>query len=61
MIEITINGKKIEVEPKTTILNAALSNDIYIPHLCWDRRLLPYGGCRLCLVEVEGQKKLLAA
>ncbi|GAB4387745.1 MAG: molybdopterin-dependent oxidoreductase [Thermodesulfovibrionales bacterium] len=61
MIEITINGKKMEVEPKTTILQAAKANGIYIPHLCWDRRLKPYGGCRLCLVEVEGQRKLLAS
>ncbi|MDA8170180.1 MAG: molybdopterin-dependent oxidoreductase [Nitrospiraceae bacterium] len=61
MTELTINGKKVQAPPKSTILQAALGNGIYIPHLCWDRRLLPYGGCRLCLVEVEGQKKLLAA
>jgi NADH-quinone oxidoreductase chain G len=61
MVELTINGKGISVEPKTTILQAALANGIYIPHLCWDRRLTPYGGCRLCVVEVEGQRKLLAA
>ncbi len=61
MIELTINGKKIEVPEGTTILNAALSNGIYIPNLCYDKRLEPYGGCRLCLVEVEGQRKLLAA
>lgn len=61
MVELTINGKSVSVEPKTTILQAALANGIYIPHLCWDRRLTPYGGCRLCVVEVEGQRKLLAA
>ncbi|MDA8090154.1 MAG: molybdopterin-dependent oxidoreductase [Nitrospiraceae bacterium] len=61
MIEFVINGKNIQAEPKTTILQAALANGIYIPHLCWDRRLTPYGGCRLCLVEMEGQKKLFAA
>jgi NADH-quinone oxidoreductase subunit G len=61
MVELTINGKNVKVEPKTTILQAALANGIYIPHLCWDRRLTPYGGCRLCVVEVEGQRKLLAA
>ncbi len=61
MIELTINGIKVQTPPKTTILQAALANGIYIPHLCWDRRLTPYGGCRLCLVEVEGQKKLFAA
>jgi NADH-quinone oxidoreductase chain G len=61
MIELTINGIKVQTEPKTTILQAATAAGIYIPHLCWDRRLAPYGGCRLCVVEVEGQKKLLAA
>jgi len=61
MIELTINGQKVQAQPKSTILQVALANDIYIPHLCWDRRLAPYGGCRLCLVEVEGQKKLLAS
>lgn len=61
MIELTINGKSIEVEEGSTILQAALKNGIYIPNLCYDKRLEPYGGCRLCLVEVEGQRKLLAA
>ncbi len=61
MIELVINGKNIQAEPKTTILQAALANGIHIPHLCWDRRLLPYGGCRLCMVEVEGMRKLLAS
>ncbi|MDA8155267.1 MAG: molybdopterin-dependent oxidoreductase [Actinomycetota bacterium] len=61
MTELTINGKKVQAEPNATILKAALDNGIYIPHLCWDSRLAPYGGCRLCLVEIEGQKKLLAS
>ncbi|GBD99702.1 putative formate dehydrogenase [bacterium BMS3Abin07] len=61
MIEFTIDDKKISVLKGTTILRAAKANGIYIPNLCYDRRLRPYGGCRLCLVEVEGQKKLLAA
>ncbi len=61
MIELTINGKKVSVPPKTTILQAAQQNGIYIPHLCYDRRLTPYGGCRMCLVELEGSPKLLAA
>ncbi|MEJ2192771.1 MAG: NADH-quinone oxidoreductase subunit NuoG [Nitrospirota bacterium] len=60
-IELTINGKKVSVPPKTTILQAAQQNGIYIPHLCYDRRLTAYGGCRVCLVEVEGSPKLLAS
>jgi NADH dehydrogenase/NADH:ubiquinone oxidoreductase subunit G len=61
MVELTIDGKQISARPQTTILNAALESGIYIPHICYDRRLLPYGGCRLCVVEVEGQGKLFAA
>lgn len=61
MMELTINGKHVKVEPGTTILQAARKNDIYIPNLCYDKRLRPYGGCRLCVVEVEGQKRLFAA
>ena len=61
MIELTINSKKVETEKGSTILQAALSNGIKIPHLCYDKRLLPYGGCRLCIVEIEGQRKLEAS
>jgi NADH-quinone oxidoreductase chain G len=61
MVELTINGKNIQVAPDTTILEAARQNGIQIPSLCWDRRLKPYGGCRLCVVEIEGSWKLRAA
>jgi NADH-quinone oxidoreductase chain G len=61
MIELKINGTSVKTEPGTTILQAAKANDIYIPNLCYDKRLRPYGGCRLCVVEVEGQKRLFAA
>jgi len=61
MINLTINGKKITANDGETILQAALKNNIYIPNLCYDKRLRPYGGCRLCIVEVEGQPRLFAA
>jgi formate dehydrogenase alpha subunit len=61
MIELTINDKKITVEEGSTILEAALKNGIKIPNLCYDKRLRPYGACRLCVVEVEGQTRLFAA
>ena len=61
MIELTINDKKISVEEGTTILKAAQQNSIKIPNLCFDKRLRPYGGCRLCVVELEGQPRLFAA
>ncbi len=61
MVELTINDKKISVEDGTTILKAAQQNGIKIPNLCFDKRLRPYGGCRLCVVELEGQPRLFAS
>ena len=61
MVTVTINGKECKVKAGTTILEAARQNQIEIPTLCYDDELSIYGGCRLCLVEVEGSKKLLAA
>lgn len=61
MIELTINDKKVSAEKGSTILQAALKNGIKIPNLCYDKRLRPYGGCRLCVVEVEGQVRLFAS
>lgn len=61
MVEFTINGKSVKGERGATILQVALKNDIFIPNLCYDRRLKPYGGCRMCVVEIEGQKGLSAA
>src|SRR5208283_4728221 len=61
MLELTIDGKIIKTKPGTTILEAALSNGMYIPNLCYDKRLKPYGGCRLCMVEIEGQRKIFAS
>jgi len=58
MVKITIDGKTTEVERGTTILNAARDLGIEIPTLCDHPELTPYGGCRMCLVEVEGIKTL---
>ncbi len=58
MVNLTIDGKKIEVKAGTTVLNAARAAGIEIPTLCDHPQLTPYGGCRLCLVEVEGARTL---
>jgi formate dehydrogenase major subunit len=58
MINLTIDGKPIEVQEATTVLNAARQAGIEIPTLCDHPQLSPYGGCRLCLVEVEGMRTL---
>ncbi len=57
MIKLTINGKKVRTEKGSTILETAMSNGIKIPNLCYDGRVEPHGGCRLCIVEIEGWRK----
>ncbi len=52
-ITLTINGQKVEAPKGTTVLKAAQSAGIYIPTLCYFPDLEPYGGCRLCIVEIE--------
>lgn len=53
MITLEIDGKAVEIEEGSTILKAAEKLDIYIPTLCYNTALSPYGSCRLCLVEVK--------
>ena len=52
MIQFNLNDKQCEVPEGTTILHAARESGIDIPTLCYHDKLEPYGGCRLCLVEV---------
>jgi len=61
MVQITINEKKIEVAEGTTILRAAQMAGIHIPTLCDHKELTPYGGCRLCIVDVEKWRVPMAA
>lgn len=61
MMTITINGKRIQLERAVTILEAARAAGIHIPTLCHDESLEPYGGCRLCLVEIENVPRLQTA
>ncbi len=56
MITLTIDGKKVEVEAGTTVLEAARAAGIYIPNLCYHPDLKPTGSCRLCVVEVDGRR-----
>jgi formate dehydrogenase alpha subunit len=58
-ITITIDGQKYEVEGQKTVLEVAKENNIYIPSLCDYPGLKPFGGCRMCLVEVKGMRGYL--
>lgn len=57
-IKLSIDGKEVEVEKGATVLHAAQKAGVYIPTLCYHPDLQPYGGCRLCIVEIEGMRGL---
>lgn len=58
MINMVIDGKKVTVSRDTTVLEAAKMAGIDIPALCYDPNLEIVSACRLCVVEIEGSKKL---
>lgn len=55
MITLKIDGQTIQTQPGTSVMEAARAHNIDIPHLCYHPDLSVAGGCRLCLVEVEGR------
>ncbi|MCC7129896.1 MAG: (2Fe-2S)-binding protein [Anaerolineae bacterium] len=61
MITLKIDGKTVEVPENTTVLRAAEAAGITIPTLCDHPDLTPYGGCRLCVVEVKGYRLPMAS
>ena len=56
MINIILNGKEIAVAEGTTVLEAAKANGVYIPTLCAYEGMAPKAACKLCIVEIEGEK-----
>ena len=62
MVTLTIDGVKISASAGITLLEAATDANIYIPHLCSNEELAPYGACRLCMVEItQGERTRLVA
>ena len=61
MIILTINDKEVILDKPVSVLEAARQAGIKIPTLCYHEALKPYGGCRLCVVEVERMPKLQTA
>ena len=55
MVTLTIDGVEVTVERGASILEAAQQAGIRVPTLCHDKRLVPYGACRLCIVEVTAR------
>ena len=53
-MRVTVDGSTVEVEPGTSVLEAARAAGAAVPTLCFDERMAPFGACRVCLVGVHG-------
>ena len=53
-VNITVDGKTVEVVKGELLIKAAQEHGTYIPRFCWHERMKPVGMCRMCLVEIEG-------
>src|SRR5437899_5122855 len=61
MVEIEIDGKKVQVQEGSMVMDAANKLGTYIPHFCYHKKLSIAANCRMCLVEVEKAPKPLPA
>lgn len=61
MVNLTIDGKHISVPEGTTIMKAAASAGIKIPHLCFLEGINEIGACKVCVVEIQGKNKLVTS
>jgi NADH-quinone oxidoreductase subunit G len=61
MVEIEIDGKSVEVEQGSMVMDAAKKVGTHIPHFCYHKKLSIAANCRMCLVEVEKAPKPLPA
>ena len=61
MVEIEIDGKKVEVAPGSVVIQAAEQAGTFIPHFCYHKKLSIAANCRMCLVDVEKAPKPMPA
>lgn len=61
LVRVNINNRELTADEGSTILKIALDNGIEIPNLCYSEKLKTYGACGMCVVEVEGNPKLVRA
>jgi predicted molibdopterin-dependent oxidoreductase YjgC len=61
VVEFTLDGKRVSAPEGELVVHAAARHGTFIPTLCHDEKLDPYGGCRMCLVELEGAPRPVAA
>jgi len=57
LVTITVDNKKIEVEQNKLLIDTLIQNNIQIPYFCYHEALGSAGNCRMCMVEIEGQKR----
>lgn len=60
-MEVLVDGAAVEVEQGATVLEAAKAAGRWVPTLCFDDRMAPFGACRVCLVGVEGMPRPVPA
>ena len=61
MVEFTLDGMRVSAPEGELLVHAAARHGVFVPTLCHDDKLDPYGGCRLCVVDVEGSPRPLPA
>src|SRR3954463_6229093 len=61
MLEIEVDGNKLEVADGSTVMDAVNQAGVYVPHFCYHRKLSIAANCRMCLVHVEKAPKPLPA
>ena len=57
IVDITINGAQMQAEKGSLLIDKLLDENIHIPHFCYHQALGKDGNCRMCMVEIEGQKR----
>jgi NADH-quinone oxidoreductase subunit G len=57
-VTVTVDGVEVQAEAGELVIKVAQDHGIYIPRFCWHERMKPVGMCRMCLVEIEGQRGL---
>ena len=61
MVSFTLDGREVSAPEGELLVHALARNDVFVPTLCHDDKLDPYGGCRMCVVGVEGSPRPLPA
>ena len=61
MVEIELDGKKVDVPPGSMVMHAAEKAGVYVPHFCYHKKLSIAANCRMCLVDVEKAPKPMPA